>query len=291
MRYGMIDTLRQQYPVALMCRVLDVSESGFHAWNIRPPCEREQKNARLAIEILAAHQRTRETYGVKRLHSELVDQGVQITAYRVRVLRKKLNLRCKQKRKFKVTTDSKHHLPFAPNILKREFVVRAPGKAWVSDITYIPTDEGWLYLAGIKDLFNGELIGYAMNERMTTDLVIQALFRATDTKLPEKGLVLHSDRGSQYCAHDYQEILKQFGMISSMSGKGDCWDNAPMESFWGTLKNELVHHRKFKTRLQAKQEITEYIEIFYNRQRKQEKLDYLSPAEFTQRYYANLLAA
>ncbi|WP_074907240.1 IS3 family transposase [Nitrosomonas communis] len=131
----MIDTLRQQYPVALMCRVLEVSESGFPAWNIRPPCEREQKNARLVIEILAAHQRTRETYGVKRLHSELIDQGVQITAYRVRVLRKKLNLRRKQKRKFKVTTDSKHHLPFAPNILKREFAVSAPGKAWVSDIS------------------------------------------------------------------------------------------------------------------------------------------------------------
>ncbi|SFN09826.1 DDE-type integrase/transposase/recombinase [Nitrosomonas communis] len=169
------------------------SESGFPAWNIRSPCEREQKNARLVIKILAAHQRTRETYGVKRLHSELVDQGVQITAYRVRVLRKKLNLRCKQKRKFKVKTDSKHHLPFAPNILKREFAISAPGKAWVSDITSIPTDEGWLYLAGIKELFNGKLTGYAMNERMTTDLIIQALFRAADRKLAEKGLVLHSD--------------------------------------------------------------------------------------------------
>ena len=291
MKYGKIDTLRQQYPVALMCRVLDVSESGFHAWNTRPPCERKKENARLEIEILAAHQRTRETYGTKRLCRDLADHGVQITPYRVRALRKKLNLYCKQKRKFKVTTDSKHRLPFAPNILKREFAVSAPDKAWVSDITYIPTEEGWLYLAGIKDLFNGELVGYAMSERMTTDLVIQALFRATDRKLPEKGLILHSDRGSQYCAHDYQEILKQFGLVASMSGKGDCWDNAPMESFWGTLKNELVHHQKFKTRLQAKEEITEYIEIFYNRQRKQEKLGYLSPAEFKQRYYANLFAA
>lgn len=291
MKYGMIGTLRQLYPVALMCRVLNVSESGFHAWSARPPSEREQENTRLEIEILAAHQRTRETYSARRLHRELIDHGVQITAYRVRTLRTKLCLRCKQKRKFKVTTDSKHHLPFAPNILQRAFSVNTPDKAWVSDITYIPTDEGWLYLAGIKDLFNGELVGYAMNERMTTDLVIQALFRATDRKLPEKGLVLHSDRGSQYCAHDYQEILKQFGIVASMSGKGDCWDNAPMESFWGILKNELVHHQKFKTRLQAKQEVTEYIEIFYNRQRKQERLGYLSPAEFTQRYYANLLAA
>jgi len=142
------------------------------------------------------------------------------------VLRKKLNLHCKQKRKFKVTTDSKHHLPFAPNILKRAFFVSAPDKAWVSDITYIPTGEGWLYLTGIKDLFNGESAGYAIDERMTTDLVIQALFCATNRKFPKKGLVLHSDRGSQYRIYDYQEILKQFGMISSMSAKGDCWDSA-----------------------------------------------------------------
>jgi len=156
-------------------------------WNTRPPCKRERENTRLEIEILAAHQRTRETYSTKRLHRDLVlvDHGVQITPYRVRTLRKKLDLRCKQKCKFKVTTDSKHHLPFAPNILKREFSVSAPNKAWVSDITYIPTDEGWLYLAGIKDLFNGELVGYAMSERMTKKLVIQALFRATASKTSE----------------------------------------------------------------------------------------------------------
>ena len=140
-------------------------------------------------------------------------------------------------------------------------------------------------------LFNGELVGYAMNERMTKRLVIQALFRATASKHPNKGLIAHSDRGGQYCAHDYQNLLQQFGMIASMSRKGDCYDNAPMESFWGILKTELVHHRRFKTRQQAIQEITEYIEIFYNRQRMQERLGYLSPAQFTQRYYANLAAA
>jgi len=291
MKYGLIASMRQSFPIAHMCRVLNVSESGFHAWRIRPPCERDRENARLEIEIQAAHQRTRETYSAKRLHSDLEDHGVHATPYRVRALRKKLGLRCKQKRKFKVTTDSKHHLPIAPNVLKREFTVSAPNKAWVSDITYIPTDEGWLYLAGIKDLFNGELAGYAMNERMTKDLVMQALFSATAKKRPPIGLILHSDRGSQYCAHDYQKLLKQFGMIASMSRKGDCWDNAPMESFWGILKNELVHHRKFKTRQQAIQEITEYIEIFYNRQRKQKRLGYLSPAAFTQKYYENLNAA
>ncbi|SIO18953.1 putative transposase [Nitrosomonas cryotolerans ATCC 49181] len=274
-----------------MCRIFGVSESGFYAWRVRAPSERERENARLEIEIKAAHQRTRETYSATRLHSDLADHGVQATPYRVRTLRKKLGLRCKQNRKFKVTTDSKHRLPIAPNVLKREFTVSAPNKAWVSDITYISTDEGWLYLAGIKELFNGELVGYSMSERMTKNLVIQALFRATAKKRPPIGLILHSDRGSQYCAHDYQNLLKQFGMTASMSRKGDCWDNAPIESFWGILKNELVHHRKFKTRQQAIQEITEYIEIFYNRQRKQKRLRYLSPAAFTQQYYEKLIAA
>ena len=241
--------------------------------------------------MLAAHQRTRETYGAERLHSDMTDHGVHITPYRVRMLRKKLNLHCKQRRKFKVTTNSNHKFPVARNILARAFAVSAPNRAWVSDITYISTDEGWLYLAGIKDLYSGELVGYAMNERMTQSLVAQALFRAVTNKRPAKGLVLHSDRGSQYCAHDYQKLLTQFGMTVSMSRKGDCWDNAPMESFWGTLKNELVYHKQFPTRQQAIQEITEYIEVFYNRQRKQARLGYLSPAIFTQQYYKKLLAA
>jgi len=227
--------MRQSYSVALMCQALDVSESGFHAQRTRPLCKRKWENTRLEIEILAAHQRTRETYSAKRLHRDLADHGVQATPYRVRTLRKKLGLRCKQKLRFKVTTDSKHHLPVAPNILNRGFTVNAPGIVWVSDITYIPTDEGWLYLAGIKDLLNGELVGYAMNERMTKSLVMQVLFRATASKHPDKGLIAHSDRGSQYCANDYQNLLQQFGMIVSMSRKGNCYDNAPMESFWGIL--------------------------------------------------------
>lgn len=291
MKYGRIEFLRQSYPVALMCRSLGVSECGYHAWRRRPPSRSSQENMRLEAEILAAHRRTRESYSAERLHSDLADHGVQVTPYRVRKLRKKLGLRCKQKRKFRVTTDSAHKLPVAPNLLNREFGVSAPNKAWVSDITYIPTDGGWLYLAGLKDLFNGELVGYAMSERMSQSLVMQALFRAVSTKRPPKGLIHHSDRGSQYCARDYQKLLRQFGMKASMSRKGDCWDNAPMESFWGTLKNELVHHCKFETRQQAKQEISEYIEVFYNRQRKQKRLGYLSPAAFTQRYYATLLVA
>ena len=291
MKYARIDELRQQHPVAAMCRVLEVSESGYHAWRQRPPSARTQENLRLETEIKAAHQRTRETYGPQRLQSDLADHGIQTSVYRIKRIRRRLGLRCKQKRKFKATTNSSHTLPLAPNLLDRQFAVAAPDRAWVSDITYVATDEGWLYLAGIKDLFNGELVGYAMSDRMTTTLVSQALFRAVAAKRPAKGLIHHSDRGSQYCSHAYRKQLQQFGMQASMSRKGDCWDNAPMESFWGSLKNELVHHRRFTTREQATREITEYIEIFYNRIRKQARLGYLSPAAFSQQYYAKQIAA
>lgn len=291
MKYGRIDELRQVHSVATMCRVLNVSESGYHAWRKRPPSVRAEENARLEIEIKAAHRRTRETYGPERLQADLAEHGIRTGVHRIKRIRAKLGLRCKQKRKFKATTDSKHALPIAPNLLARQFVVAAPSRAWVTDITYVATDEGWLYLAGVKDLFNGELVGYAMAERMTKSLVMQALFRAVTAKRPEKGLIHHSDRGSQYCAHDYRKMLRQFGMQASMSRKGDCWENAPMESFWGSLKNELVHHRRFATREQAKRELTEYIEIFYNRIRKQARLGYLSPAAFNHEYYAKQIAA
>lgn len=291
MKYGRIEELRQEHPVAAMCRVLDVSESGYHAWRNRPLSARAQENARLETEIKAAHQRTRETYGPERLQADLDDHGVKVGVHRIKRIRAKLGLRCKQKRKFKVTTDSRHTLPIAPNILDRQFAVAAPNRAWVTDITYVATDEGWLYLAGVKDLFNGALVGYALAERMTQDLVMQALFRAVTTQRPGKGLIHHSDRGSQYCAHDYQKLLRQFGMRSSMSRKGNCWDNAPMESCWGSLKTEFIHHRRFTSREQARREITEHIEIFYNRMRKQARLGYLSPAAFTQQYYAEQMAA
>lgn len=291
MRYARMEELRREYPVTVMCRVLDVSESGYHAWRKRPPSLRARQNARLEIEIKAAHERTRRTYGPERLQSDLADNGIQVGIYRIKRIRHELDLRCKQKRKFKATTDSNHALPVALNHLDRQFAVAAPNRAWVGDITYIATDEGWLYMAGVKDLFNGELVGYAMGKRMTQDLVMQALYRAVAAKRPGKGLIHHSDRGSQYCSHAYQKLLRQFGMVPSVSRKGDCWDNAPMESFWGSLKNELVHHQRFVTREQAKQEITEYIEIFYNRIRKQARLGYLSPVAFTQQYYAKPIAA
>jgi putative transposase len=289
-KYGRIHQLRQQYPAAAMCRMLGVSESGYHARRKRPPSPRAQENARLEVEIKAAHDRTRQTYGPERLQADLADNGIRVGIHRIKRIRQKLGLRCRQKRRFKAT-DSRHSSPVAPNLLDRQFTVTAPNKAWVTDITYIPSDEGCLYHLGIKDLFNGELAGYALDARMTQQLVMQALFRAVVAKRPSEGLIHHSDRGSQYCSQRYQKLLGQFSMRVSMSRKGNCWNNAPMESCWGILKTELVHQHRFATREQAKREITEYIEIFYNRIRKQVRLGHLSPAAFGQQYYAMQMAA
>jgi putative transposase len=283
--------LRLVYPVPLVSQLLGVSASGYYAWQDRPLSQRGRDELRLELEIKAAHKRTRQTYGSERLQHDLAQHGVQAGICRIKRLRKKLGLRCKQKRKFKVTTDSEHKLPVAENLLGQRFQVEEPNKVWLSDITYIPTDEGWLYLAGHKDLFNGEIVGYAMGERLTRNLVSQSLFRSMIAKRPTKGLLHHSDRGSQYCSHEYRSLLGQFGLEISMSGKGNCFDNAPMESFWGTLKQELIHHRHYRTRQEAMQEIAEYIEIFYNRLRIQPKLGFLSPVAYVQRFYSGVLAA
>ena len=291
MKYAMMESLRNEYSVPMMCRIYDVSASGYYAWHGRPPSQRAQENARLELEIRAAHQRMRETYGAERLQAELADNDIKVTVHRVKRLRKKLGIRCKQKRKFKVTTDSNHAFAVAPNLLAQKFTATAPNQIWLSDITYIPTDEGWLYLAGHKDLFTRDLVGYAMSERMSKNLISQSLFRGVAEKRPPKGLTHHSDRGSQYCASEYRKLLDQFGMEASMSRRGNCYDNAPMESFWGLLKNELVHHRRFRTRTEAIQAITEYIEIFYKRQRKQAGLNYLSPVAFERQFYEKRLAA
>ncbi len=283
--------MRRQYSVPLMSRVLDVSASGYYAWLERPLSDRAQENARLEVEIKAAHTRTRQTCGPERLQHDLAEHGIQIGVCRIKRIRKKLGIRCKQTKKYTVTTDSRHTLPVAENLLDQQFETATPNSVWVSDITYIPTDEGWLYLAGHKDLFNGEIVGYAMGERITKNLVSQSLFRAVAAKRPANGLIHHSDRGSQYCSYEYRELLGQFEMKASMSRKANCYDNAPMESFWGTLKQELVHHKRYRTRQEAIQDITEYIEVFYNRQRRQERLGFLSPAAYAQRYYAGQLAA
>ena len=277
-------TLRRQYPVVLLCRVLEVSRSGYHAWARRQPSRRAQDNARLEVAIQAAHQRTRASYGPERLQAELRDDGFPASVSRIKRLRRKLGLRCKQVRRFTTTTASKHALPVAENILAQTFVATRPNETWVTDITYVPTAEGWLYVAGIKDLYTCEVVGHAMGARMTTDLVRRALVAAVWAKRPGPGLIHHSDRGSQYCAQDYQEQLRQFGMTASMSRRGNCYDNAPMESFWGTLKNELVHQRRYKTRAQARQELAEYIDVFYNRQRRHSRLGNLSPTAFAQQW-------
>ena len=277
---------RLNYPVPLLGRILSVSASGYYAWVDRPLSQRAREEIRLELEIRAADRRTRQTYGPERLQYDLAEHGIRVGICRIKRIRKKLGIRCKQKRKFKVTTHSKHKLPVAKNLLEQQFKVSQPNKVWLSDITYVPTDEGWLYLAGHKDLFNSEIVGYAMGERLTKNLVSQSLLKAVAVKRPVGGLIHHSDRGSQYCAHEYQRMLSHFNLKASMSDTGNCFDNAPMESFWGTLKQELVHHRHYTTRQQAMRDITEYIEIFYNRQRRQEKLGFLSPAAYAQKFYA-----
>jgi putative transposase len=287
----MMQELRLRYPMPMMRRVLDVSASGYYDWQDRPLSKRELEDLCLEIEIKAAHKRTRQTYGPERLQSDLAENGVAVGICRIKRIRKKLGIRCKQKRKFKATTNSRHRLPVAENLLSQQFKVYEPNKVWLSDITYVPTDEGWLYLAGHKDLCTKEIVGYAMGERMTKNLVSESLCRAVEAKRPAIGLMHHSDRGSQYCSEEYRGIMDRFGLQVSMSGTGNCYDNAPMESFWATLKQELIHHRHYRSRREAIQEITEYIEIFYNRVRRQAGLGFLSPAVYAKKYYAGLTAA
>jgi putative transposase len=275
---------RFHFPVIIMGRVLRVSRSGFYAWLGRKPSRRAQEDERLKVAIKAAHKRTRETYSARCLQPELARDGFVVGRDRIARLRRELGIRCKQKRKFKTTTNSNHNLPVAANLLDQNFTASSPNEVWVGDITYIPTGEGWLYLAGIKDLFTCEIVGYALDERMTQQLTGQALFRAIQQKQPAAGLIHHSDRGSQYCSEGYRKLLSQFEIVASMSRRGNCYDNAPMESFWGSLKNELVHHCRYETRDEAKASIREYIEIFYNRQRRHSRLGYLAPAVFAQKF-------
>lgn len=268
-----------QYPIAVMSHVLAVSSSGYYAWLNRKPSVRAQRDAMLEVHVKAAHEATRHTYGDERLHAELEANGVLISAYKVRALRQRLGLFCRQKKRYKCTTNSNHSQTVAPNLLEQNFTVTRPNQVWVSDITYIWTNEGWLYLAGIKDLYSCEIVGYAIGERMTVGLCIAALQMALLRRNPKAGLILHSDRGSQYCSKVYQQKLIAAGIIASMSRRGNCYDNAPMESFWGSLKNELIHQKTYLTRQTAIDEIVEYVEIFYNRMRRHTSLGNISPAQ------------
>jgi len=281
-----IKELRCDYPLAVLCRALRVSRSGYQAWVTRQPSKRARSRERLKVAAQAAHRRTRATYGAGRLQKELASDGFRASLGTIKRVRHELGLRCVQhKKRFRVTTtDSRHTLPVAANLLEQRFTVMRPSEIWTADITYVPTAEGWLYVAAIKDLFAGEIVGRSFGERMTTDLVVRAFEQAVTIRRPPPGLVHHSDRGSQYCSHEYQALLGQHGMRASMSRKGNCYDNAPVESFWGTLKTELVHHRRYETRREAVRDITEYIDLFYNRERRQARLGYVSPATYTQQF-------
>ena len=286
----MIDKFRQQHPVARLCALVDVAKSGYQAWctgKVTPP--RKLEDMRLVVAIKAAHQRGRSIYGPKKIQSELRAQGILASLNRIKRLRKLHGIRCTHKKKFKVTTDSKHSLPIAENVLNRQFAQTAPNQVWVGDITYIPTDEGWLYLAAVKDLYTCEIVGWAMDKQMTKQLAIDALRAAYWRKKPAPGLLHHSDRGSQYCSGTYRALQVSYKMKTSMSRKGDCWDNAPMESFFGTLKTECLHHYKFKTRDQARQVVFDYIEVFYNRIRRHATIQNQAPADYAREFYKNEL--
>ena len=266
---------------------MKVSKSGYHDWLHRCPSEREKANRELTEKIRLVHQESRQTYGGNRIHAELCEQGILCGKNRVVRLKRKAGIIAKTRRRFKVTTDSKHNLPISENILNREFSVLAPNTHWGVDITYIPTWEGWLYLAVVIDIFSRKVIGWAMDGNMRTSLVKSALFMALKDRKVPKGLIHHSDRGSQYASVEYQSLLSTHLMTSSMSRKGNCWDNAVVESFFHTLKTELIYHCKYKTREEAAQSIFEYIEVFYNRKRRHSTLGYQSP----ERYEMMALAA
>jgi len=275
---------RHLYPVTLMARVLKVSRSGFYAWLTRPPSSRSVSDEKMKPLIRLAHKTGRGTYGPRRIQTELQANGITVGRDRIARLRREMSLRCIQKRKFKATTNSAHSLPVVANLLNQEFAVSEPGTVYGTDITYVSTDEGWLYLAGVKDLATRELIGYAMGSRMTKELTHAALNRAVRYRKPQPGCIHHSDRGSQYCAITYQCAVVALGMRPSMSRKGNCYDNAPVESFWGALKEELIYHRRFRTRVEAQAAIQEYIEVFYNRMRRHSALGNVAPAIFAENH-------
>jgi putative transposase len=269
-----------QFPVAVMCSVFQVSRSGYYAWTKRPESNRSKENRKLSQEIAEIHQESDSIYGSPKIHGELQRRGKRHGKNRIVRLMRKDGLYSKTKRKFRVTTDSNHSQPVAPNLLNREFTPAKANQAWVCDITYIWTAEGWLYLAIVMDLFSRTIVGWSMGERMTRQLTMDALTLAAKRRNPPRGLLHHSDRGSQYASDDYQALLTKHGMVCSMSRTGNCWDNAPAESFFGILKRELVFHKRYLSRSQARQSIFDYIERFYNRRRIHSSLGYLTPNEF-----------
>lgn len=267
-----------------MCGVLGVSRSGYYLWKRGGKSARQREYDRLIPVVKEAHRVSKGTYGARRMAEEIDAHGTPCGRTKAATVMKLAQVAAKQKRKFKVTTDSKHNLPVAPNLLQREFAVSEPDRCYVSDITYIWTREGWLYLAVVLDLFSRRVVGWSLKNRMDRSLILDAVRMAYWRRKPERGLIFHSDRGSQYCSHEVQKLLMAYGMISSMSRKGDCWDNAVAESFFGSLKTERVFFATYNTREEARNDIVDYLEMFYNSRRRHSYLEYHSPAEFEKTY-------
>ncbi len=290
MKFACIEAEKANFAVRLMCRMLEVSPSGFYAWSKREPSERALDDQRLAIEVAEVHKRSRRRYGSPRVHRELQNGGKRISRKRVARLMRTQGLVARPKRRFRRTTDSTHGKPPAPNLLERNFVAGAPDRVWVTDITYIWTKEGWLYLAAVIDLFSRRVVGWAVSERIDAALCCEAVRNALLLRRPAPGLILHSDRGSQFVSKDFVKLVEAHRIVQSMSRKGDCWDNAVAESFNGTIKGELVEEEDFATRAEARRAIFEYIEGFYNSTRLHSYLGYASPAVFEEVALAETLA-
>ena len=280
MRYQAVSENVPRYPVRMMCQALQVSAAGFYAWWGRPESVHDLRDRQLGHAIAVAHRESRGTYGAPRIQATLKACDVTVSRRRITRLMRIQSLKAKVRRRFKATTDSQHALPVADNLLDRQFAVAQPNVAWAGDITYIATGEGWLYLAVVIDLYSRLVVGWAMSARMTQDLVHTALLMAIRDRKPQPGTLYHSDRGSQYCAAASRQILAKHGLIASMSRKGNCWDNACSESFFGSLKQELIYHKRYATRAEARHDIFEYIAVFYNRQRRHSTIGYVSPADF-----------
>ena len=281
MKFAAIKDSLKEYPVEVCCRVLEVSRAGYYAWRDRRASRQALRRKHLVEKIKTVHEQNRGVYGSPRICKSLLAQGEKVSENTVAKVMKAAGIRGKRKRKFvPVTTDSKHQQPVAGNLLDRQFTAELPNQKWVCDITCIPTDQGWLYLAGVMDLYSRKIVGWSMNDHMQTDLVSDALKMALARRRPKAGLIHHSDRGVQYASDGYLHLLQSQQIQPSMSGRGDCWDNAAMESFWSTLKTELVHDERYATREQARASIFEYIEVFYNRTRLHSALSYVSPEAF-----------
>jgi putative transposase len=278
-KYAWIEEHRDQFSVTRMCRQLDVSRTGYCQWRKREPSERSIANVALDTQVAAIHEASKRSYGRPRIVRGLRECGLIVSHERVRNSLKRQGIRPVYKRPYRVTTDSDHSKPIAPNVLDRRFDGWRINKAWVGDITYVETGEGWLYLSCVMDLASRRIVGWSMSDRMKTDLVNQALRSAYGLRKPGAGLIMHTDRGTQYASGSHRKLIKDYRMVQSMSRRANCWDNATMESFFKTLKVERIHQHRYETRAQARLDIIDWIEGFYNRKRMHSSIDYKTPVD------------